>query len=140
MCIAFIVLLLENTKLFYALFLFCLYLEILAVSSSFKWPIAMKCSESRVETLQIFHCYYLLHFLWEFYLFILLSLLKKNSRFQWFGVLILEGKHLIETKWQKLKLEITNKLISDNWDSCFLKTYRTWTNVSQLTRIYMKGY
>ena len=56
MCIAFIVLLLENSKLFYVLLLFCLYIEILAVSSWFKCLIAMKCSESRVETLQIFLC------------------------------------------------------------------------------------
>ena len=50
----FIVLLLENTKLFYILLLFCLYIEILAVSTLFKCLRAIKCSESRVETLQIF--------------------------------------------------------------------------------------
>ena len=55
MCIAFIVLLLEYSKLFYILLLFCLYIEILAVSSFFKGLIAIKCSESRVETLQIFN-------------------------------------------------------------------------------------
>ena len=55
MCIAFIVLLLENTKSFYILLLFWLYLEILAVSSLFKCLIAIECSESRVETLQIFY-------------------------------------------------------------------------------------
>ena len=54
MCIAFIVLLLENIKLFYRLLLFCLYIEILAVSSLFKCLVATKCSESRVETLQNF--------------------------------------------------------------------------------------
>ena len=40
MCIAFIVLLLENTKLFYTLLLFCLDIEILSVSSLFKSLIA----------------------------------------------------------------------------------------------------
>ena len=54
MCIAFIVLLLENTKLFFTLLLFCFYIEILAVSSLFKCLIAVEYSESRVETLQIF--------------------------------------------------------------------------------------
>ena len=54
MCMAFILLLLENTKLFYTLFLFCIYLEILSISSFFKCLITIKCSESRVETLQIF--------------------------------------------------------------------------------------
>ena len=54
MCITFIVLSLENTKLFYILLLFCLYIEILAVLSLFICLIAIKCSEIRVETLQIF--------------------------------------------------------------------------------------
>ena len=55
MCIVFIVLLLENSKLFHILLLFCLYIEILDVSSLFKYLIAStKCSESWVETLQIF--------------------------------------------------------------------------------------
>ena len=53
----FIVLLLEYTKLFYVLFLFRLHIEILAVSSFLKCLTAIKCSESRVETLQIFICY-----------------------------------------------------------------------------------
>ena len=43
-----------NSKLFYMLHLFYLCTEILAVSSLFKCLIAIKCSESRVETLQIF--------------------------------------------------------------------------------------
>ena len=51
---AFIVLFLENSKLFYILLLFCLHIGILAGSSLFKCPIAIKCSESRVETLQNF--------------------------------------------------------------------------------------
>ena len=54
MCIAFIVLLLKNSKLFYTLLLFCLYIEILAFSSLFKYLITIKYSESRVEKLQIF--------------------------------------------------------------------------------------
>ena len=54
MCIALIVLLLENTELFYILLLFCLDIEILAISSLFKCLIAIKCSGSRLETLQIF--------------------------------------------------------------------------------------
>ena len=53
MCLAFRVLLLEISKLLYILLLFCLYIEILALSSLFKCLIAIKCSESRVETLQI---------------------------------------------------------------------------------------
>ena len=54
MCIAFIVFLLENSKLFYMLLLFSLCIEILAVLSLFNCLIAIKCSESRVETLQFF--------------------------------------------------------------------------------------
>ena len=54
MCIAFIVLLLENIKLFYISLLFCLCVEILAVTSLFKCLIANKCLENRVETLQTF--------------------------------------------------------------------------------------
>ena len=51
MRIAFIVLLLENTELFYILLLFCLQIETFAVSSLFKSLTANKCSENRVQTL-----------------------------------------------------------------------------------------
>ena len=54
MCIAFIVLLLENTKLFYIFLLFCLHIEILSISTLYKCLIAIKCSKSRMEILQIF--------------------------------------------------------------------------------------
>ena len=67
MCIAFLVLLLENTKLFYILLLFCLYIEILAVSSLFKCLIAIKCLESRVETLQIFYLFISFLAKWNFF-------------------------------------------------------------------------
>ena len=54
MCIAFIVLLLENSKIFYIVLLLCLYIEKLAESSLFQCLIAIKCSESQVATLEIF--------------------------------------------------------------------------------------
>ena len=54
LCAEIYILLLENTTSFYILLLFCLYIEVLPVSSLFKCPIAIKCSESREETLQIF--------------------------------------------------------------------------------------
>ena len=54
MCIAFVVLLLENTKLFYVLLLFCLHIEILAVSTLYKCLKATKFSESRVGTFDYF--------------------------------------------------------------------------------------
>ena len=63
MCIAFIVLFLENTELFYTLLLFCLQIETFAVSSLFKCPTANKCSESRVETLQIINIAYKMQFI-----------------------------------------------------------------------------
>ena len=59
MCIAFIVLFLENIKLFYVLrgflMFLCIYIEILADSKLCKCLKAIKCSESRVKKLQIFH-------------------------------------------------------------------------------------
>ena len=45
MCIAFIVLLLEDSKLFYLLLLLCLCIEILALWNLFKCLIAIKCSK-----------------------------------------------------------------------------------------------
>ena len=58
MCKAFIVLFLENIKSFYVLrvafFNACIYIEILADSNLCKCLKAIKCSESRVETLQVY--------------------------------------------------------------------------------------
>ena len=71
MCIELIVLFLENTELFYVLLFICLEVEILAVSSLFKCVIAIKCSESRVETLQIFFfrpCHFLIQICTGWYL------------------------------------------------------------------------
>ena len=59
MSIAFIALFLENTKLFYVLLFFNICIEILADSNLCKYLKAIKCSESRVSTLQIFYTVFL---------------------------------------------------------------------------------
>ena len=46
MCLAFIVVLLENSKLFYILLLFCLHIKILAVSGLFKCLIAKSSGDT----------------------------------------------------------------------------------------------
>ena len=62
MCIAFIILLLENSKLFYILLLFCLHIEILAVSSLFKCLIANKFGKWSGDTPDFNNCDYPVHF------------------------------------------------------------------------------
>ena len=57
MCSAFIVLILENMKLFYTLRLVFNYIDLLNDSNLFKGLVLIKCLENPMETLQIFLSY-----------------------------------------------------------------------------------